>query len=392
MCGRGSSSLARSEGSTVTSDLPPSDFVARVAAVRAALDGRTMVLSHGTNIRWLTGFGGSLAWVVIDAERLVFVTDGRYRDRAAADLAANGLDTVGIGAELEVRTNRPEVTEAMVAAASATGATEVLAEAEHLSHVAWSDLAEQLPLEPADGVIEQLRRTKDAGELARMQRAAQIADSTLAAIAPTLADRPTEADVRDELEYGMRRAGADGPSYDTIVASGPLLAARPHHQTSRRTIVEGDTVIIDVGGLVDGYHSDMTRTFVVGELDPRQQEIYDLVLEAQLAGIAAVRPGVAGSDLDEVCRAVFRAAGYEDWFIHGTGHGVGLDIHEEPFAAQTSEAVLVEGDVVTVEPGLYRDGFGGVRIEDLVSVTATGCATLTTLPKDSPCLRSPPTT
>jgi Xaa-Pro aminopeptidase len=350
-----------------------------------------MVLSHATNIRWLTGFGGSLAWIVIDGERLVFITDGRYADRAAADLAASGLANGAIGTELEVRTKRPELFDAVVAAASAAG-TAVLAEAEHLSHAAWSALEERFPLEPAGGVVEQLRRRKDAGELARMTRAAQIADLTLDAVVPMLAERPTEAEVRDELEYRMRKFGADGPSYDTIVASGPELAARPHHQTSRRTIVQGDTVIIDVGALVDGYHSDMTRTYVVGDVDSRQQDVYDLVLEAQLAGLAAVRPGVAAADVDEACRAVFRAAGYEDWFIHGTGHGVGLDIHEEPFATVTSQATLVEGDVVTVEPGLYRDGFGGVRIEDLVAVTATGCATLTKLPKDSPCPRSPPTT
>ncbi len=375
----------------VAPDLPASDFVGRVAAVREALDGRTMVLSHATNIRWLTGFGGSLAWVVISPKRLVFVTDGRYRDRAAADLSANGLDNSSVGTDLQVRTKRPELTDAMVDAASTAGGT-VLAEADHLSHATWIALAELLPLEPASGIVEQLRRTKDAGELARMARAAQIADDTLASVVPMLAERPTEADVRDELEYRMRRTGADGPSYDTIVASGPELAARPHHQTSRRTIVEGDTVIIDVGALVDDYHSDMTRTFVVGEVTPRQQEIYSLVLESQLAGLAAVRSGVAAADVDEACRAVFREAGYADWFIHGTGHGVGLDIHEEPFAAVTSTAVLGEGDVVTVEPGLYRDGFGGVRIEDLVAVTATGCATLTTLPKDSPCPRSLPTT
>jgi Xaa-Pro aminopeptidase len=375
----------------VPPDFPVSDFVGRVASVRAILDGRTMVLSHATNIRWLTGFGGSLAWVVIGPTRMVFVTDGRYRDRAAADLSANGLDNGSVGTGLEVRTKRPELIDAMVDAASAAGGT-VLAEADHLSHAAWTALAERLPLEPAGGIVEQLRRTKDAGELARMTRAAQIADDTLASVVPMLAERPTEADVRDELEHQMRRSGADGPSYDTIVASGPELAARPHHQTSRRTIVEGDTVIIDVGALVDGYHSDMTRTFVVGEVTLRQQEVYGLVLESQLAGLAAVRPGVAAADVDEACRAVFRDAGYADWFIHGTGHGVGLDIHEEPFANATSAAVLVEGDVVTVEPGLYRDGFGGVRIEDLVAVTATGCATLTTLPKDSPCPRSPPTT
>jgi Xaa-Pro aminopeptidase len=378
-------------GGHVPLDFPASDFAGRVAAVRDALDGHTLVLSHGTNIRWLTGFAGSLGWVVLDERRLVLFTDGRYRDRAAADLATNGLDGIDVGTELEVRTKRPELTDAVVHAAM-SGEGPVLAEAEHLSHAAWTALADRVPLEPAGGIVERLRRTKDAGELARISRAARIADETLASVSPLLSQRPTEADVRDELEYCMRRAGADGPSYDTIVASGPQLAARPHHQTSRRAIVEGDTVIIDVGALIDGYHSDMTRTYVVGAATTQQREIYDLVLQSQRAGIAAIRPGVAAADVDEACRAVFRDAGYEDWFIHGTGHGVGLDIHEEPFASATSTAELLEGDVVTVEPGLYRDGFGGVRIEDLVSVTATGCATLTKLPKDSPCPPSPPTT
>ena len=190
----------------------------------------------------------------------------------------------------------------------------------------------------------------------------------------------------------MRRLGADGPSYATIVASGPTFAARPHHETGRRTIVDGDLVIIDVGALVDGYHSDMTRTFVVGEPTTQQAEIYELVRQAQAAGLKAIRPGVAAADVDEACRAVFRDTGFADWFIHNTGHGVGLDIHEDPFSSPVSEATLLEGDVVTVEPGLYRDGFGGVRIEDLVSVTATGCALLTHVPKDAPCLPSPPTT
>ncbi len=233
---------------------------------------------------------------------------------------------------------------------------------------------------------------KDSGELARMERAAAIADEALAAVAPMLGERPTEADVRDELEHRMRRLGADGPSYDTIVASGPDNAARPHHQTGRRTIVEGDTVIIDVGALVDGYHSDMTRTIVVGDPTEEQRRIYDLVLEAQLAGLAAVGAGASARDVDAACRNVFADAGYGDWFIHGTGHGVGLDIHEDPFSSTVSEDELVAGDVVTVEPGLYRGGFGGVRIEDLVAVTADGGRRLTHLSKDAPCLPSPPTT
>ncbi|MET0578895.1 MAG: M24 family metallopeptidase, partial [Ilumatobacteraceae bacterium] len=237
-----------------------------------------------------------------------------------------------------------------------------------------------------------LRRVKDDGELARMARAADIADAALTAVAPMLADRPSEADVRDELEHRMRRLGADGPSYDTIVASGPQNAARPHHETGRRTIVEGDTVIVDVGALVDGYHSDMTRTFVVGDATSEQQHIYDLVLAAQLAGLDVVAPGAVGKEIDAACRDLFAAAGYGDWYIHGTGHGVGLDIHEDPFSSTVSTDELVVGDVVTVEPGLYRGGFGGVRIEDLVVVTAAGGRRLTHLSKDTPCLPSPRTT
>jgi Xaa-Pro aminopeptidase len=364
--------------------LPPIGYGLRPAAVRDALDGATLLVSTPSNVRWMTSFGGSLGWAIIGPDRFALVTDGRYADRAAADLAAAGL-----AAEVIVGTTRPEIRQHVVAAA---GPGPVRAEAGHLTHAAWLDLAKDLELEPDDGTIARLRRVKDEGELARMARAAAIADDALTAVAPMLADTPTEADVRDELEQRMRRLGADGPSYDTIVASGPDNAARPHHQTGRRTIVEGDTVVVDVGALVDGYHSDMTRTFVVGEASGEQREVYDLVLAAQLAGLAAIAPGVAARDVDAACRQLFADAGFGDWFIHGTGHGVGLDIHEDPFSSTVSTDELVLGDVVTVEPGLYRSGFGGVRIEDLVAVTAEGGRRLTHLSKDTPCLPSPPTT
>jgi Xaa-Pro aminopeptidase len=366
-------------------DLPPIGYAGRPDAVRAALEGRTLIVSTPSNIRWLTGFGGSLGWVVVGPDRFTLITDGRYADRAAADLAAGGLD-----ADLLVGTTRPQLREHLVTAAS--GVRPVVAEAGHLTHAAWLDLAADLELEPDGGTVVGLRRVKDAGELARMARAAEIADAALVAVAPTLAGRPTEADVRDELEHTMRRLGADGPSYDTIVASGPDNAARPHHNTGRRTIVEGDTVIIDVGALVDGYHSDMTRTFIVGEPTAEQAEVYELVRTAQQAGLDAVVAGARTRDVDAACRDLFAGAGYADWFIHGTGHGVGLDIHEDPFSNEVSDAALVVGDVVTVEPGLYRGGFGGVRIEDLVTVTADGCRRLTHLSKDTPCLPSRPTT
>jgi Xaa-Pro aminopeptidase len=370
----------------VSADLPPVGYAGRPDAVRAALDGRTLLVSTPSNIRWLTGFGGTLGWVVVAPRRVTLVTDGRYEERATADLAR-----AGVVADVVAARTRPALRELLVATAGTRGT--VLAEAAHLSHASWVDLAKDLSLEPDEGTITGLRRVKDEGELARIGRAAEIADAALGEVAPMLRHRPTERDVRDELDQRMRRLGADGLSYEPIVASGPELAARPHHEASRRPIVEGDTVIIDVGALVDGYHSDMTRTYVVGEPTDEQLELYDLVRTAQQAGLDAVAPGVAGQDLDAACRRVFEEAGYGDWFVHGTGHGVGLDIHEAPFAARAgTEDVLVEGDVVTVEPGLYRDGFGGIRIEDLVTVTTTGCRRFTHLPKDSPCLPSPPTT
>ncbi|MGA0218428.1 MAG: M24 family metallopeptidase, partial [Ilumatobacteraceae bacterium] len=165
-----------------------------------------------------------------------------------------------------------------------------------------------------------------------------------------------------------------------------------HARPTTRQFVEGDTVVIDVGALVSGYHSDMTRTFVVGEPTVEQRRWYELVLESQMAGLEAVAAGVRVSDVDRACRSVFESAGLSDLFVHGTGHGVGLDIHEEPFLGASGQTELVAGDVVTVEPGLYRVGTGGVRIEDLVVVTSEGHRNLTTHPKDSPCLPSRRTT
>jgi Xaa-Pro aminopeptidase len=373
-----------SSGITATV-LPPIGYAERPAAVRARLDGHVLIVSTASNVRWLTGFGGTLGWVIIGPDRFAIVTDGRYAERAGADVEA-----AGVGAEIVVGRTRPEIRDLVVATAGS--GHPVLAEAAHLSHAAWTDFAKDLTLEADHGTIATLRRVKAEGELARIARAAEIADAALGEVAPMLSERLTETDVRNDLDQRMRRLGADGLSYEPIVASGPELAARPHHQTGRRTIVEGDTVIIDVGALVDGYHSDMTRTFVVGEPTEQQTELYELVRTAQHAGLEAVIAGLPARELDATCRSVFEEAGYGDWFIHGTGHGVGLDIHEEPFAARSSADELVAGDVVTVEPGLYRGGFGGIRIEDLVTVTSTGCRILTHLPKDSPCLPSRPTT
>ena len=368
--------------------LPPIGYAGRADGVRERLvDHRAdaVAVTDLTNIRWLTGFTGSNATVALLPDRLVLITDGRYRERAADELAAAGVD-----GEVVVGFTQAEQREALVR--QFAGVDHVGAEASSLSHARWIALAADLPLVPADGLVEDGRRSKDAGEVARIAAACGFADAALADVAPMLGDGLTEADVRMELEYRMRRHGADGPSYDTIVASGPNHAARPHHEAGSRRIIEGDTVVIDVGALVDGYHSDMTRSFVIGEPTAQQTEIYTLLLGIQETGIEAVGAGVAASDVDAACRDLIAEAGYADWFLHSVGHGVGLLIHEDPFESPTSTSELRVGDVVTVEPGLYRVGFGGFRIEDLVEVTDTGCRTLTASPKDSPCPPSPPTT
>lgn len=368
--------------------LVPMDVASRAGRVRRHLaNGQALLVSDLTNVRWLTGFTGSNGWVVLTADDLVLVTDGRYGEQAGAQLAAAGVDgrvLVGLsGAE----------TDQHIAAAVA-GSRAVGFEANHVTYAQFQRYVQTLgaALQPTSGVVEAERRVKDDGEIDRMAAACRIADQALAEVAPLLGSGLTEAQVRNRLEVRMRELGASGPSYETIVAAGPVHAARPHHRPTDRVIEDGDTVIIDVGALVDGYHSDMTRSFVVGTPTSMQQELYDVVLSAQVAGVAAVSAGMSVRELDAVCRDAIAASGYADWFTHGTGHGVGLLIHEDPFVNRTGDLKLQVGDVVTVEPGVYRDGFGGIRVEDLVVVTSDGCRVLTSSPKDAPCLPSPPTT
>lgn len=363
----------------------------RIDRIRATLVERggpvAMIVSTPSNIRWATGFTGSAGTLVVGPTAAWLVTDGRYTDQAARQLTM-----AGVGDDVEV------VTAATVAAQQAsiigllTGLGEVGAEAGHMSHRQWTAFADGLDLVAVDGVVESLRRRKEPDEIAWIAHACAIADHALAESLHTLVPGISERDVRDELESRMRRLGADGPSYETIVASGPDNGAMPHHRPSHRRLVDGDLVVIDVGALVAGHHSDMTRSFVVGDPTDEQRHWFDVVAAAQAAGRAAVAPGVPTVEVDAACRAVFAAEGLEELFTHGTGHGVGLDIHEEPFLGRSSTAVLAEGDVVTVEPGLYRVGFGGLRIEDLVEVTGSGHRVLTTFPKDDPCPPSPPTT
>jgi Xaa-Pro aminopeptidase len=360
------------------------DVTDRLARLRARLADApcdALLVTNLTNVRYLTGFTGSAALLLVPADDVaepVFVTDGRYRDQAANELAAARVEArTVVGLEEDARRQ---------ALASAAGGLEGLGlEAES---VTWAqqrlfagDWFPDIELVPTAGLVESLRLVKDAGEVARIRAACEMADAALAAVRHRLGEAATEAEVALELEWQMRHLGAEGPSFETIVASGPN-AAMPHHRAGARRVVEGDLVVLDFGALVDGYHSDMTRTVMIGEPSDTQSRMYDVVREAQASGVAAVKAGAAARTVDEACRSVIREAGWDHAFLHATGHGVGLDIHERPRVARTTDAMLADGQVVTVEPGVYLAEHGGVRIEDTVVVTPEGCRTLTLAPKD----------
>lgn len=355
--------------------LVPLDVASRADRVRAELDRAgcdALVVTDLTNVRWLTGFTGSAGVLVVRPHDLVLVTDGRYQEQAADQLAA-----AGVTAELDItRDTAPRL------AAIVDGTARVGLEADHVTWDTQQRWADTLPatLVPTVGLLLGLRAVKDEGEVARLERAAAIADAALADVRHLLVEGPTEREFARALEAAMLDHGAQGPSFETIVASGPN-GARPHARPSDRVIGasgEGELVVVDFGALCDGYHSDMTRTFVVGEASATQFRMLDVVRASQQAGVAAVRAGVPTVDVDAACRAVIDDAGWADAFVHGTGHGIGLVIHEEPRLSPESSSLLAPGHCVTVEPGVYLPDHGGVRIEDSVVVTATGCRHLTT--------------
>ncbi|MEL7154982.1 MAG: M24 family metallopeptidase, partial [Actinomycetota bacterium] len=312
---------------------------------------------------------------LLTADELVAVTDGRYREQIAAQLAAADVD-----ARVEVTTT--EVDEVLRAGLAPTARLGI--EADHLTVSAHGQLARWLDgvdLIATTGVVEAKRQVKDAGERSRLERAAAMADIALAQIAPRLGSGMTEQQVARALDRTMVDLGADEPSYDTIVASGPN-SALPHARPTDRLIEGDDLVIIDVGARLDGYGSDMTRTFVAGgRPTAEQQRLYDAVIESQAAGVATVAAGVELRAVDTACRQVLERYELADAFIHGTGHGIGLVIHEDPFLSARSDGILPGGSVVTVEPGVYLTGTGGVRIEDAVVVRDGGCDVITHSPK-----------
>lgn len=338
------------------------------------------------NIRWLTGFTGSAGTLIVRPDDMVLVVDGRYGDQAREQIRNSG-------ANCEVVEGRSAVALREALANATKSIAIVHFDSGELTVGQLENMTEQLSseLRKIAPIVPKLRRRKTEPEIERMQLAALATDFAMAEVVPMLSQGLTERDIRDELDYRMRRHGAEFTSYDTIVASGPN-AARPHHRPVSRRIETGDSVVIDVGGLVDGYHSDMTRTYLIGDVDPVLSEMHEVVSQSQLLGLAAVKAGVMAQDVDKTCRDYIAEAGFASEFTHSTGHGVGLQIHEMPWVRTGFAEPLEVGEVVTVEPGVYREGLGGVRIEDLVVVTQSGCRILTSSKKDRQCLQLQPTT
>ncbi|UCC47778.1 MAG: aminopeptidase P family protein [Gemmatimonadota bacterium] len=340
----------------------------RVRAELAELDLEGLLVSRLPNVRYLTGFSGSNAWLLIDATGATLLTDGRYGQQAEEELPRGaGFEFLiapdGVLGELVVEQAKRQ-----------SSGSRFGFEGRHLSFAEWERLRDvSLAVEwvAVSGLVEGVRAVKEEEEIAAIETAARIAATALAETVTLVEPGVREADIASELDYRMRRLGAQRPAFETIIASG-ARSALPHAATSDRSVREGEFILCDFGAHWRGYCSDMTRTFVVGEAETKQREVYELVLAAQSAARSALRAGVSGAEVDAMARQVFAEADVEERFVHSTGHGLGLEVHEDPRLGRRSEDRLESNMVVTVEPGLYFPGWGGVRIEDALVVTEDG--------------------
>lgn len=327
--------------------------------------------SGAANLRYVTGFSGTSGLCVVGPEGRLFFTDFRYRERAEREVP-DAFDRVEAPSQL-----LPAVAERLGGRVGYDDANTSVRNLRKIEEM----LPDGAELVAAGGLVESLRRSKDADELAAIAEAARLADEVYGSLlAGGLVGR-SEREVALASERRMLELGAEAPSFPTIVAAGDN-GALPHAEAGEREIGPGELVVIDMGAIVDGYCSDCTRTFATGEPDGEAREVYELVLEAQAAALEAVRAGAVAKELDGVAREIIAEAGHGEEFGHGLGHGVGIEVHEAPRLAKTSEDTLVAGDVVTVEPGVYVPGRFGARIEDMVSVEEEGCRNLSGRPKE----------
>jgi Xaa-Pro aminopeptidase len=353
----------------------------RSRRVAALVDGLTaahldaLLLTGLPNIRYLTGFSGSSALLVVTQRDVVLITDFRYQTQVAnevGDLARIVIEPSSLWTGLWQQLAQ-------------LGGVQVIGfETAHILHRDFQRLLEagsRWQWRPTVDLVETLRERKDETEIARIAEAADVATSALERTLPQVRVGMTELAVAGMLEKAMRDAGSEGFAFPSIVASGPR-AALPHAHSSSREIESGDFLLMDFGAVVHGYCSDLTRTVVVGSASAEHRGVYDIVRVANERGAAGVRAGMSGRDADALARDYIERSGYGPLFGHSLGHGIGLEVHEAPRLARTAEGVLAEGAVVTIEPGVYRPGWGGVRIEDDVVLASDGPRILTQFPRE----------
>jgi Xaa-Pro aminopeptidase len=331
-----------------------------------------ILFTNLANIRFLCGFSGSDGVLLLTRDKAWFLCDSRYTAQAAGEVR-----------EAEIREFSAKY-ETVCRLIVDNGIKRFGIEASHMLVSDFRQLSERLAgceLVGIGAALDTIRSRKDPGEIEALGLVARLASDSLMAVLPVLAPGVRESVVALELEIEMRRRGADARAFEFIVASGER-GAMPHGKASDKVLSSGELVTIDFGAVINGYHSDETVTVAVGSPCDQGREIHDIVRQAHDRAIASVRPGISCRDLDAVARDFIRDHGYESCFGHGLGHGVGLEIHEKPVISPRSEAVVEEGMVFTIEPGIYVPGFGGVRIEDTVAVTADGCVILTQAPKN----------
>ncbi len=343
-----------------------------IEAMPQEVDG--LIVLQPENRRWVSGFTGSSGVVVVGRQgQPVFLTDFRYTQQAGKQ--CRGYEIVRHGQQL---------TADIKAVLERLEIKRLGFEKDFITvgqHAKWTSEMEGIELIPLEDILLDLRAVKDPEELELLAQAAAIGDKAFTHILGFLRPGLSERRVALELERHMQDLGASGPSFDTIVASG-VRSSMPHGVASEKLLEENDFITMDFGCVYKGYCSDMTRTVVLGKASPRQREIYEIVLEAQLAGVEGIRAGITGKEADSVARDIIAAKGYGEHFGHGLGHGVGLAIHESPRAGATSEDILAVNNLVTVEPGIYLPDWGGVRIEDTVVVQEGGCRNLMTSAKE----------
>lgn len=347
-----------------------------VAAAVVDAGATALLVTDPRNIAYLTGFRGSGGAVLVEDDgEAVLCTDSRYELQVVEQ--APGVGHVisreyvpGVLGRRRGPADAPLAVEADVLTLSAAAA---------LRRSLREAGASGTPIVETSGLVEQVRRTKDPTELDTIGRACRIVDRAWTDLLARglLAVGRSEREVAADLEHAMRRAGSDGVAFETIIASGPN-GAHPHHVPADRVLADGDLVVVDFGATVAGYASDCTRTVALGGAADRLLDAYEVVRRAQIAGVDAVRAGLSCAELDGVSRGIIAGAGFGDHFGHSLGHGVGLDVHEAPAVSQRSTSTLSDGDVITIEPGIYLPGLGGIRIEDTVAVTGGGGRSLTT--------------